>query len=220
MKKLLLASAAVLGLAATPGIAHATITYTILNGINAVTNPATLQANPTGFAAASAAGVATTTISATSTVDTLNFNSGATNTLGNFFATAALTPPLSATQAALVMSNATNTNTTFIRALETYNDQAGTTFTLTHDDGATIFVDGTMICGTPGPTNAVSQSCTLPAGTGTHSLALYYEELFGAPAVLAAALPTETTVPEPASHGASRLARWWASALFRRRRSS
>jgi PEP-CTERM motif len=206
MKKILLATTAVLGLAAVPGIAHATLTYTILTNVNATgANAGALQADPTGFAAALAAVTAGNTITATSTVDNLNFNSGAANTLGNFFSTAGLNPPLTAAQAADVMSNAANTDTTAIRITENYNDQAGAMFNLTHDDGATIFVDGlaaaNMICGTPGPTSTVTQSCTLPAGAGAHTLTLYYEESFGAPAVLSANLPTEAAVqaPEPAS---------------------
>jgi hypothetical protein len=198
----LLATAAILGLVAAPEIAHATLFFTIINDVNATgANSGALQANAAGFTAAMAAPHGTV-LTPTGTVDTLNFNSGATNTLGAFFGSYVLTPPLSAADAANVMSNTTNTDTTFIRITETSNAQAGLTFNLTHDDGATIVVDGVTICGTPGPTNAVSQPCTLPAGAGSHSLALYYEESFGAPAVLAAALPTEaptTGVPEPAS---------------------
>jgi hypothetical protein len=199
-KKLLLAGVAAVGLTALHGIAHATLTYTILTGVNASATPAALQANPAGFAAATP--IATGVINTMSNVDTLNFNSGAANTLGTFFGAYPLTPPLTAAQSGLVMSTVDNTNTTSIRVTETYNDQAGNTFNLTHDDGATIFVDGAMICGTPGPTNTVTQSCTLPAGAGSHSLTLFYEESFGAPAVLAVALPTEAVAapaPEPAS---------------------
>ena len=108
------------------------------------------------------------------------------------------------------MSNATNTITTAIHINEVFTDQAGFGFPspgtgfmsgLTHDDGATIFIDNstTALCGSAAPTNTVRQPCMLPAGLlpGLHTLDLYYEESFGAPAVLAVTLPSE--VPEPAS---------------------
>ena len=200
MRKLL-ATAAILGLVAAPGIAQAMLAYEIITGVDATgANSGALQANPTGFAAAQAAPHGPI-INATSTNDTLNFNSGTANTLGTFFGSYQLTPPLTAAQQDIVMSNAANTNTTFMQITETNINPTGLpiTFTLTHDDGATIYSGGTLICGSPQPTNSVSVSCTIPAGT--QSLTLYYEESFGSPAVLAANLPAEgpPAMPEPAS---------------------
>ena len=195
MKKLLLATAAVLGLAAAPGIANATLTYTIFTNVNASNTPAALQADPGGFMAAQL--LPHGTIIANSTVENLNFNGGSANTLNAFLMNAGLNVVVPNT----LMSNTTNTITTFIRIDENYSLATPFAPMLTHDDGATIFVGGTapanMICGAPGPTSQITSGpCNYPQGDP--NLTLYYEESFGAPAVLQTMLPPEK-VPEPAS---------------------
>ena len=72
MKKLLLATTAVLGLAVLPGVAHATLVWDIVTGVNATgANAGALQANAAGFAAATSAAAGGVQHAATSTNENL-----------------------------------------------------------------------------------------------------------------------------------------------------
>jgi hypothetical protein len=101
------------------------------------------------------------------------------------------------------MSTVGNGTTTFIRITEQYTLAAPFTSTLSHDDGAAIYIDGAgnggQLCGNPLQSSLNTQTCVFAAGT--HQLTLLYTEDNGSPAVLQVTLPTETPpgVPEPAT---------------------
>jgi hypothetical protein len=205
MKKLLLATTAVLGLAALPGVAHATLVWDIVTGVNATgANTGAIQANAAGFAIATSIG---TNHALTSTNETLNFNNSTAfganpaGSLGAFLGGYSFTSgALTAALLAMPMSSADNTNTTFIKIDEDFTGPF-VSANLMHDDGATVVINGSAvpICGTPGATNEIQGGpCNYPAGN--NHLTLFYEESFAAPAVLITNLPPETvSAPEPAS---------------------
>ena len=207
MRKLLLAGAAVLGLAVSAGGANATLTYTIWNGALGTSSP---TCSPTCFHDAN---FPVPTIdffaSFTSTNENLTFANhnppGGSNTFGDFFggANAGFMPPLTAAQLATTMST-TDTGTdisTFIRITETYTTTAPFVSTFDHDDGMGIYIDGataigSQLCGVTTEASENAQVCSFPIGT--HTLTLLYTEDNQAPAILTGLLPPEA-VPEPAS---------------------
>jgi hypothetical protein len=201
MKKLLLAGVAAVGLAALPGVAHATLTYDIWTAPNLL--PVKL---------ADKDHVPTTNLIAhfTDPGNPISFNTGSlAATFTNFFGPGS--PQLAECGAGClanggVMSTAdsgTNINT-FIRITENYTLAAAMPGSITHDDGGTIYnglgTTGVFLCGDPAENNTTMQPCSFPVGN--HDIAIYYTELNGAPAVLQATIPPETVptpTPEPAS---------------------
>lgn len=68
---------------------------------------------------------------------------------------------------------------------------AGTNLTITHDDGVGVYVGGNLLPGTTtGPTSAITETVSLPAGTGYQ---IVYGRENGSPSIL------NVAVPEPAS---------------------
>ena len=121
-------------------------------------------------------------------------------------------PSLTAAQLATVMSTTDNTAdvSTFITITETFKlaTASSVPLSITHDDGGTIYIDGSFACGDPAEASVNTETCSVPVSAGTHSLTVYYTEDNGAPADLVASIPKE--VPEPASLAI--LAGWSASA--------
>ncbi len=72
----------------------------------------------------------------------------------------------------------------------------GVTYSLTHDDGALLYIDG-MTIGSAGPTNPKTDTFSV-ATTGDYSFDLIYAEVNGAPATLNLSAPLAAT-PEPSS---------------------
>jgi hypothetical protein len=84
--------------------------------------------------------------------------------------------------------------TTFFKITGVYSSPTTINGSFSHDDGATIYVDGAPAGGSSGETVEQLSNYTLAAGT--HNLALYYVAGNGTPSVLNFSSPG---VPEPAS---------------------
>jgi hypothetical protein len=216
MKKLLLAAIAAVGLAALPGIAHATVFWSVWNNATDGRGPLPTSLSPIGIPPNTTLPPSTATgtfpgfgpnATFQSPQDAINLQAGQNgvpgNTVGNFFTGYPMNTVVGfASIAGNVMSTANNSTTTYILAVETFTDQASLSLPggLTHDDGAEIFVDNTFVCGVPGPNAVSNQPCNLPSNLapGPHILDLFYIESNGLPAVLNVTLPPEAA-PEPAS---------------------
>lgn len=69
---------------------------------------------------------------------------------------------------------------------------SGTLVSVSHDDGASLYINGPALISSPNPTSQITETALLPTGP-LASVNLVYVEANGAPAVLTMA------VPEPAS---------------------
>jgi hypothetical protein len=78
----------------------------------------------------------------------------------------------------------------------------GQTFSVTHDDGLSLIIDGITVIADGGPTAPTGTTETYTGPTGNFNFQLVYGECCGAPAVLAIDLPfvSQTgSVPEPST---------------------
>ncbi|MEH2557284.1 hypothetical protein V1286_004813 [Bradyrhizobium algeriense] len=80
---------------------------------------------------------------------------------------------------------------TFFKITGTYYGPGGT---ITHDDGATLFINGSLRLLSPAETSAITQGFTNPLGEAPATFELWYVSANGAPSVLQV-----TAVPEPAT---------------------
>ncbi len=119
---------------------------------------------------------------------------GATYTIGGFLQqNGDTTTGLSAALAATSLNN-----TEFMFTGQT-SLVAGTTYTLTHDDGADLFLNGVQVVNSPNPTVPFPSTFSV-AVTGIYNFDLLYAEVNGAPATLNFAVPlVNSPVPEPSS---------------------
>jgi hypothetical protein len=94
----------------------------------------------------------------------------------------------------------TQTATTYGQILEisgTENFVSGTTYSITHDDGIVVTLDGSVIISSMVPTaSPITNTFT---ASGTHNIVIEYAECCGNPAILTSNLPANSTVPEPGS---------------------
>lgn len=203
MKAGYLLATAALGFAISGGAAHATLTYTIWNGVL----PGSHSADPASVPITAPFASFTSEAPINFVNNSPDTPDGSDNTFGDFFSSngtnpGGIPPSLTAAQLATPMSTTDDTSdvSTFIRITENFN--LATTglvpLSISHDDGGTIYIDGAFACGNPAEASENTESCSVPVLKGTHSLSIYYTEDNGAPADLVASIPKEA-VPEPVS---------------------
>ena len=73
----------------------------------------------------------------------------------------------------------------------------GRDYSIRHDDGVVLAIDGVNVLDKPGPTGATSDDFVWGGTTGNHPFRLVYTECCGGGAVLQADLPVAAAVPEP-----------------------
>jgi hypothetical protein len=76
----------------------------------------------------------------------------------------------------------------------------GQTFTVAHDDGVTLIIDGQDTGLNAGPTAPTTSTATYTGPTGTFPFQLIYGECCGGEAVLQVSLPFTSAVPEPEAY--------------------
>ena len=154
--------------------------------------------------------VPTTGLDATATSGTVNFmNPAGSGSLMNFLLsdpTTSLSTCTTVTVGAVtyncatqVMSTGTDTTqspTTYGQILEitgTALFTGGTTYSITHDDGVTVTLDGSTVISSPGPQSGTVSTFTTTSGL--HTINIVYGECCGNPADLITNLPA--SIPEP-----------------------
>jgi hypothetical protein len=97
----------------------------------------------------------------------------------------------------------TQTATTYGQIIELMGTETfvgGTTYSITHDDGIVVTLDGAVIISSMVPTpSPITNTFT---ASGTHAIVIEYAECCGNPAILTSNLPTNATnVAEPGTFG-------------------
>jgi len=91
----------------------------------------------------------------------------------------------------------TQTATTYGQIIELMGTETfvgGTTYSITHDDGIVVSLDGTVVINSGAPTASPTTN-TFTTTSGTHAIVIEYAECCGNPAILTSNLPAN--VPEP-----------------------
>jgi hypothetical protein len=211
MKRLLLASA-VLGLAATIGTANADVidstTVTIWNAATPGATSTSISQQGLPTAVGLFGGPLGLVAGSTPFAFPITYSDTATNTIPGFFASGGAPTPVTCTGACLTnpLSLGGFAQATVMRF--TFTETTAETFSVTHDDGVSLFVAGTetttcTIASCPGdllPTSAAAPTGATPSSVsiGPGAYDLWYAEVNGIPAVLEAT-STTAAVPEPAS---------------------
>jgi len=95
----------------------------------------------------------------------------------------------------------TQSATTYGQILEITGTETfvgGTTYSITHDDGIVVTLDGAVVINSGTPTASPTTN-TFTTTSGTHAIVIEYAECCGNPAILTSNLPVNPTVPEPGS---------------------
>jgi hypothetical protein len=94
----------------------------------------------------------------------------------------------------------TQTATTYGQIIELMGTETfvgGTTYSITHDDGIVVTLDGAVVINSGVPTASPSTN-TFTTTSGTHNIVIEYAECCGNPSILTSNLPSNA-VPEPAN---------------------
>lgn len=196
---------------------------------HAVTISGTVWSNQSADVPTSTAGIAAANKSATFTATSLDFcvsalictppSSGVYN-IGGFLASNGGASGVSG----ISYLNGFNSGSTLDNTLFEFTGSAlftnGQTYTVAHDDGTIMYVNGVAVLSQPGPTSPNVNTYTYTGPTGTFSFDFLYGETNGAPAVYETNLsgPLSAT-PEPGSIvllGSGLLS---AAGMIRRRRA-
>jgi hypothetical protein len=123
----------------------------------------------------------------------INFLSGSLYTIGEFLASGGAT----------VLSGASELGNTLNNTLFNFTGMVSVTngqqFTVGHDDGLTLVINGQTVIDEPQPTSFNTDTATYTGPTGTYAFQLVYGEVLGAPAALEISLPLTSAVPEPST---------------------
>ena len=151
--------------------------------------------DPTGAADATVANVPLSTPDVTFSVNSpFTFASGGLYTIGEFLTSGGASVLTGASELGNGLDN------TLFDFKGTVSVTNGQTFTVTHDDGLTLTIDGLLVIDQPGPTPPITQTFTYTGATGNLPFELVYGECCGPPATLQISLPlANSTVPEPSS---------------------
>jgi hypothetical protein len=121
-----------------------------------------------------------------------------------------------------VMSTGTATTqsaTTYGQILEITGNETfvgGTTYSITHDDGITVRLDGATVISSAGPQSGTVSTFT--TSSGMHTIDIVYGECCGNPSTLTSNLPVNP-IPEPATITLMLAGLCGALATMRRRRA-
>ena len=127
------------------------------------------------------------------------FTSAGGYSLGAFLASSPGEITLTGTAADLAQNLDSVAGGTMIELTGTVSVVNGQMFTVQHDDGLQLMIDGLLVVDVPGPTAPAITTVTYTGPTGTFAFDLVYGECCGPPAVLATSLPLVGNVPEPAT---------------------
>jgi hypothetical protein len=151
----------------------------------------------TGAGDATSANVPATTPDVTFDIPgtTINFQSGALYTIGEFLSSGGATITSGASHAGDTLDN------TIFNITGTVTVTNGETFSAGHDDGLTFIIGSDTVINAPGPTGFTVTTDTYTGPSGNFPFELVYGECCGAPANLeiSGLALVSTPVPEPSS---------------------
>jgi hypothetical protein len=121
-------------------------------------------------------------------------NAGNGYTIGGFLGTgnATITGGTEGT-----LDNTKSLDDTLIQLVGSVSVVNGQGYTVQHDDGVVLTIDGQTLVNQPQPSSPSNTPYTWTGPTGTFAFDLLYAEVDGAPAVLETDLPLTQSVPEP-----------------------
>jgi len=187
MKTRVLTSVAVAGLAVAFWMNAANAANTVTGSVYETTSA--IASNAT-IANVALAGPVVMTFSAP---DPLNFAVDATHyTIGQFLASG---------NGSTILTGSSHSGDSMNNTLFDFRGQVtvanGQGFTVGHDDGVTLVINGVTVVNEPGPTSFVSTPYTWSGAGGTYNFELVYGECCTAPADLSVSLPLVSPVPGP-----------------------